>query len=116
MLEQIEFGNFREASWNYIAPSKSQVLEWIMLAWEGPESKVTEKALLKGIKLCYMGAYLDEKVSKWDRYKKNEDYDAYDWKEEVKSLSETERRNLFVSPLAWEITSCDEEDSEETED
>ena len=47
MLEQIEFANFREASWNY-------VLEQIMLAWDGPESKVTEKVLLKGIKLCCM--------------------------------------------------------------
>ena len=85
-------------------------------AWNGPESKVSEAAIVKGANLCYMGADLDDAVSAWDDCEKNEDYDAYDQKEEVKSLSETERRNLFVSPLAWEITSCDEEDSEETED
>ena len=86
-----------------------------MLAWGGPESKVTGKPLLKGIELCYMGEDLDAAVSKWDNCKKKEDYDAYDWEQEVKALSETQRRNLFVSPLAWKIDSYDE-DSEEIND
>ena len=112
MLLQIEFGNFREASWNYVAPSNSQVIEWVVAAWEGPDSKVSEAAITKGANLCYMGEDLDEDMKEWDDCEKNEDYDTWDWKEEVQKLSETQRRNLYVSPLAWEIDSCDESDSE----
>ena len=81
-------------------------------AWNGPESKVSEAAIVKGANLCYMGADLDDAVSAWDDCEKNEDYDAWDWKEEVKKFEEMQRRNLYKSPLAWEIDSCDESDSE----
>ena len=59
MLHAIEFGHFREASWNYIAPSRAKVIEWVLLAWEGPESRVTEATILKGAKWCYMSQDLD---------------------------------------------------------
>ena len=68
-------------------------------AWNGPESKVSEAAIVKGANLCYMGADLDDAVSAWDDCEKNEDYDAWDWKEEVKKFSEVQRRNLYIRVL-----------------
>ena len=108
MLDAIEFGHFREASWNYIAPSRAKVIEWVLLAWEGPNSRVTEATILKGAKLCYMSQDLDESVKQWDSCKCDADYNIYDWKSEVSKLSEVQQRNLFVSPLAAEVDSEDE--------
>eukprot|EP00493_Phyllostaurus_siculus_P016069 UN16314 len=59
-----------------------------------------------------MGEDLDDAMKEWDDCKCNEDYDAWDWKVEVAKISETQRRNLYVSPLAWEIDSSDETDSD----
>ena len=91
MLKQIEYGSFREASWNYIAPSNSQLIECVVAAQDGPETKVSESAIVKGANLCYMGSYLDDAVSAWDDCETNEDYNAWAWKEEVKKLSELQR-------------------------
>ena len=66
MVESIRAGRCMEASWNYIAPRRTQVIQWIINAWDGPESKVTSKAIKKGARLCYMDASLDEAVSAWD--------------------------------------------------
>lgn len=67
---------------------------------------------MKGTNPCYMGAHLDDVVSVRDDCEKNEDYDSWDWKEEVKKFSEVQRRNLYKSPFVWEIDSCEESDSE----
>ena len=63
MVESIRAGRYMEASWNYIAPSRTQVIQWLMAAWDGPESRVTSKAIKKGARLCHMDASLDETVS-----------------------------------------------------
>ena len=108
MLKAIEFSHYREASWNYIAPSRAKIIECVLLAWEGPESRVNEATIKKGAKLCYMSQDLDEAVKKWDSCKCDADFDAYDWKAEVSKLSEVQQRNLFVSPLAAEVESDDD--------
>ena len=54
---------------------------------------------------------IDEPMSAWDHCKKPEDFDAFDWKEEVAKLSETQRLALFHSPLGAEAEKEDEEDS-----
>ena len=72
MVDSIRAGRYMEGSWNYIAPSRTQVLR-ILAAWEGPESSVTTKAIKKGARLCYMDDSLDEIVSAWDNCEKNED-------------------------------------------
>ena len=114
-MESIKFSRFREASWNYIAPSRTQVIKWIMAAWDGPTSKVTTAAIRKGANLCYMGTSLDADVSKWDHCEADEDYDAYDWKAEVEKLSETAQENLYVSPLGVKAEQDGESDSEDNE-
>ena len=100
-----------EASWNYIAPSRTQVIQWIIAAWEGPESKVTETAIKKGARLCYMDNSVDEPMSSWDNCKNRKDFDAFDWKEEVAKLSDAQRLALFHSPLGVEAEKEYEEDS-----
>ena len=77
MVEGIKQGRIMEASWNYIAPSRTQVIKWVMEAWDGPTSRVTAKAIRKGASLCYMTSDLDERVSKWDHCEKDDDYAAY---------------------------------------
>ena len=67
-----------EGSWNYIAPSRTQVIQWIIEAWEGPKSKVTVAAIKKGARLCHMDNSVDEAMSAWDNCKKPEDFDVYD--------------------------------------
>eukprot|EP00493_Phyllostaurus_siculus_P010316 UN10457 len=62
-----------EASWNYIAPSRTQVIQWIIEAWEGPKSKVTIGVIKKGARLCYIDSSVDEAISAWDNCKKPED-------------------------------------------
>ena len=59
-----------EGSWNYIAPSRTQVIQWIIDAWEGPKSKVTISAIKKGARICYIDNSVDEAMSAWDNYKK----------------------------------------------
>ena len=80
MVESIRASRYMEASWNYIAPSRSQVIQWILAAWEGPESKVAETAIKKGAWLCYMDASLDKLVSAWDHCEEDEDFEQYDRK------------------------------------
>ena len=94
MVDSIRAGRYMEGSWNYIAPSRTQVLR-ILAAWEGPESSVTTKAIKKGARLCYMDDSLDEAVSAWDNCKKNEDFEVYDWKVEVQKLSRAQQLALF---------------------
>ena len=79
-----------------------------MLAWEGPESKVSTEAIVKGANLCYTNEDLDEKMRKWDSCKNLDDYEQYDWKTEVNLLSEVQKRNLYISPYAWEKESVHE--------
>ena len=100
-----------EGSWNYIAPSRTQVIQWIIEAWEGPKSKVTISAIKKGARICYIDNSLDEAMSAWDNCKKPEDFDVYDWKEEVAKLSEAQRLALFHSPLGANAEKEDREDS-----
>ena len=99
MVESIRARRYIEASWKYIAPSRTQIIQWIIAAWEGPESRVTETAIKKGARLCYMDASLDESVSAWDHCRKTEDFDLYDWKQEVQKLSKNQQMALFHSPL-----------------
>ena len=58
-----------------------------------------------------MGASLDESVSAWDHCRKTEDFDLYDWKQEVQKLSKNQQMALFHSPLGVEEEKEDEEDS-----
>ena len=82
-----------------------------MDAWDGPESKVTSKAIKKGARLCYMDASLDETVCAWDECTTNEAFNAYDWKVEVGKLSKAQQLALFHSPLGVDEEKRDEEDS-----
>ena len=102
MVKGIKQGRYMEASWNYIAPSRTKVNQWIMEAWNGPSSRVSTKAIKKGASLCYMTSDLDPKVSAWDHCECDDDYDAYDWKQEVAKLSEVEQSLLYHSPLGIE--------------
>ena len=63
---------------------------------------MTETAIKKGARLCYMDASLDESVSAWDHCRKTEDLDLYDWKQEVQKLSRNQQMALFDSPLGVE--------------
>ena len=114
-MESIKCSRYREASWNYIAPSRTQVIQWIMEAWDGPKSKVTAAAIRKGAGLCYMETSLDEDVARWDHCKADADYDAFDWKSEVAKLSKTAQENLYISPLGIEAEKDGESDSEDAE-
>ena len=67
-----------EGSWNYIAPSRTQVIQWIIDAWEGPKSKVTISAIKIGAPICYIDNSVDEAMSAWDNCQKPEDFDLYD--------------------------------------
>ena len=75
------------------------------------EHEVTEAAIKKGARLCYMDNSIDEPMSAWDHCKEPEDFDAFDWKEEVAKLSETQRLALFHSPLGAEAEKEDVKDS-----
>ena len=72
---------------------------------------MTTKAIKKGARLCYM----DDSVSAWDNCEKNEDFEAYDWKEEVKKLSKSQQLALFHSPLGVETEMEEESDSIDSE-
>ena len=72
---------------------------------------MTETAIKKGARLCYMHASLDESVSAWNNCRKTEDFDLYDWKQEVQKLSRNQQMPLFDSPLGVEEQKEDEEDS-----
>ena len=84
-----------------------------MEAWNGPTSRVTAKAIRKGASQCYMTSDLDENMSKWDHYEKDEHYDAYDWKKEADLLSKTQTRQLFHSPLGVEAEKKNLEEEDE---
>ena len=42
---------------------------------------------------------LEEDMVRFDEFKKDEDFDAIDWKKEIENFSPTEKQNLFRSPL-----------------
>ena len=105
MVESIRAGRYMEASWNNIAPSRSQVIQWLMTAWNSPESRVTSKAIKKCTRLCHMDASLDETVSAWDDCKTKEA------KVEVGKLSKAQQLALFHSPLGLDAEKEGEEDS-----
>ena len=76
---------------------------------------MTEAAIKKGARLCYMDNSIDEPMSPWDHCKKPKDFEAFDWKEEVAKLSEAQRLALFHSPLGVEKEKEEEEDSVDSE-
>ena len=77
---------------------------------------MTAKAIKKGARLCYMDESLDEVVSPWDNCKKNEDFDIYDWKNEVQKLSKAQQLALFHSPLGAQADMEEESDSVDSEE
>ena len=113
MLEAIKSSHYMEASWNYIAPSRTQVIKWIMEAWDGPASKVTTAAIIKGSKLCYMSEDLDDAMAPWDHCKDTADYEKYDWEAEVSKLTDKQKNDLFISPLGVKAEKENESEDEE---
>ena len=49
-----------------------------------------------------MDASLDESVSAWNHCRKTEDFDLYDWKQEVQKLFNNQQMALFDGPLGVE--------------
>ena len=109
MAETIRARKYRETSWNYISPSKCDIIDWCLKSYKKLQTYQT--LLQTGCNATYMNIDTDAKMACFDNYKalnenerKNEpdgkdDFDRHDWKAETDAMAEWERNNLSISPL-----------------
>ena len=109
MAKILRTRKFKETSWNYIAPSKVDIIEWCLKSYEKLKTYTT--LLQSRCNATYMTIDTDVKMARFDTYralnaeeKKNEpdgkdDFDRHDWKTETDAMQEWERNNLSVSPF-----------------